>query len=379
MKILFLIQRSQLRGAEIFACQLGNHLISLGHEVKIISLLEGNVKLPFREEIICLDRPLGKRFIDIKGWRMFHKIIKEFSPDIIQANAGDTLKFIVLSKFFLRWEIPIVYRNANKVSDFITSRPKLVFNKFLVGQLKYVISVSELCRLDFIETYNIPHERTTMIPIGVEALIVDKTLSEDLLPYFNSGKVIVNVASLVPEKNHEALLRIINEVVKEYRNIKVLVLGDGKLRESLQQKITEMRLEEHVILLGYRSDVLSILSNADVFALPSRIEGLPGAILEAFYCEVPVVSYNVGGISEVVKNNETGWLIDKDDEGGFIAAIKDAFVNAAKATEIRKNAKQFVKNEFMNDNLARKFAAAYTKILNSPSSHESQNKNSSRY
>jgi glycosyltransferase involved in cell wall biosynthesis len=76
------------------------------------------------------------------------------------------------------------------------------------------------------------------------------------------------------------------------------------------------------------------------------------------------VSYNVGGISEVVKNNETGWLIDKDNEGEFIAAVKDALVNTAKTSQLKHNANQFVKKEFMNDSIAKKFAAAYTKVLN---------------
>lgn len=364
MRILQLIQKPQLRGAEMFACQLSNHLLAMGHDVTVVCLLDGNAKLPFQGKLVNLKRPLAKRFFDVAGWKQLAEYIRENKPDIVQANAGDTLKFVVLSKLFFRWKTPIVYRNANKVSDFITSRPKFIFNKFLVSQLQHVISVSELCRLDFIKTYSVSPEKTTMVSIGIEAVSVNKTLSADVLPYFNSGKVIVNVASLVPEKNHEALLRITREVIKEYSNIKVLILGDGKLRESLQQKITAMGLDNHVVLLGYRSDVLSILSNADVFTLPSRIEGLPGVILEAFYCDVPVVAYNVGGISEVVKSNETGWLIDKDDEREFIAAVKDVLVNTTKTTEFKKNANQFVKKEFMNDSIAKKFASAYTKVLN---------------
>jgi glycosyltransferase involved in cell wall biosynthesis len=208
MKILQFIQKPQLRGAEMFACQLSNHLLDMGHEVTVICLLDGNAKLPFKGKLVNLKRPLAKRFFDVEGWKQLAKYIKENKPDIIQANAGDTLKFVALSKLFYRWKTPIVYRNANKVSDFITSRPKLVFNKFLVNQLQHIISVSELCRLDFIKTYSILPEKTTMIPIGIEAAIIDKTLSEDVRPYFDSAKVIVNVASLVPEKNHEALLRI---------------------------------------------------------------------------------------------------------------------------------------------------------------------------
>lgn len=364
MKILQLIQKPQLRGAEMFACQLSNHLLEMGHDVTVVCLLDGHAKLPFKGKLVNLKRPLSKRFVDVGGWKQLARYINENKPDLIQANAGDTLKFVALSKFFFRWKTPVVYRNANKVSDFITSRPKFIFNKFLVNQLQHIISVSELCRLDFIKTYSVPSEKTTMVPIGIEAVSIDKTLSPDVLPYFGSGKVIVNVASLVPEKNHEALLRIIREVIKEYSDIKVLILGDGKLRETLQQKIVAKGLVNHVVLLGYRSDVLSILSNADIFALPSRIEGLPGVILEAFYCEVPVIAYNVGGISEVVRSEETGWLIDKDDEAEFIAAIKDVLVNAAKTNEVKKNANQLVKKEFMNDSIAKKFAAVYKKVLN---------------
>lgn len=348
----------------MFACQLSNHLLAMGHDVTVVCLLDGTAQLPFKGKLVNLKRPLSKRFFDIDGWKQLANYIKENNPDIIQANAGDTLKFVALSKLFFRWKTPVVYRNANKVSDFITSRPKFIFNKFLVNQLQHIISVSELCRLDFIKTYRVPSETTTMVPIGIEAVSVNKTLAADILPYFSSGKVIVNVASLVPEKNHEALLRITREVIKEYSNVKVLILGDGKLRESLQQQITALGLENHVVLLGYRSDVLSILSNADVFTLPSRIEGLPGVILEAFYCEVPVVAYNVGGISEVVRNDETGWLIDKDNEKEFIAAVKEVLTDTSKTSRLKKNAYQFVTKEFMNDSIASKFAAAYTKVLN---------------
>jgi L-malate glycosyltransferase len=168
LKILQLIQKPQLRGAEIFASQLSNHLLDEGHEVVMISLLPGESSLPFNGNIIRLDRPLSKRFIDVKGWRELAMHIQKFKPDVIQANAGDTLKFAVFSRLLFRWKVPIVFRNANKVSDFIATWPKLIFNKFLIIKVAHVISVSELCRQDFIKTYSPPHEKTTTVPIGIE-------------------------------------------------------------------------------------------------------------------------------------------------------------------------------------------------------------------
>ena len=105
MKIIQLLQKPQLRGAEIFACQLSDHLVQQGHDVIVVTIFSGDSELPFKGEIINLDRPLGKRFYDIKGWRMFASMVKDFKPDIIQANAADTLKFAVSTKFLFSLNI----------------------------------------------------------------------------------------------------------------------------------------------------------------------------------------------------------------------------------------------------------------------------------
>ena len=101
--ILFqIIQKPQKRGAEIFAAQLSEHLEKLGHTVILISLFEGVSELPFSGKKIQLNRPISKRWYDYEAWKQIARLVKEFKPDIIQCNAGDTLKFITLSKLFLR-------------------------------------------------------------------------------------------------------------------------------------------------------------------------------------------------------------------------------------------------------------------------------------
>lgn len=362
MRILQLIQKPQLRGAETFACQLSNHLLDQGHEVRVVSLLSGTAELPFRGGVESLGVKLSNRFFDLKGWKALAHYIAEYKPDVLQANAGDTLKFAVLSRLIYRWKTPLVYRNANKVSDFITSRPKFLFNKALVSRVDHVISVSELCRQDFIKTYSFPAANTAMVPIGIEPKPVSEKLPDDLGDYFKSGKVLVNVASLVREKNHQGLIRIVASVVNAHPELRVLILGDGKLRVTLQQEIDAKGLNKHIILVGYRTDVLAIVARAHGFVLPSRIEGLPGVILEAFYCKVPVIAYNVGGISEVVRTDETGWLIEKDDETGFANAIGALLRSPDKAAAMAQNAFELVRTQYVNARLAEKFAAEYRKV-----------------
>lgn len=249
MKILQLIQKPQLRGAEVFACQLATHLKEQGHDVWIVSLVQGEAILPFRGTHIELKRPLGKRMFDLTGWRALARLIKDFNPDVVQANAGDTLKFAVFSKLLFSWNASLVFRNANKVSDFIKTKPKLRFNKFLVNQVQYVISVSELCRLDFVKTYSYQPEKTITIPIGIEGGSAEKFLP-DLEQLFTGNDVLVHVASFVPEKNHEGLIRIFAELKAIRTNIKLVLLGDGRLRNIIEEKVREQGLLNDVLFFG---------------------------------------------------------------------------------------------------------------------------------
>lgn len=365
LKILHLIQKPQLRGAEIFACQLSNHLLELGHEVKIVSLVRGNTTLPFKGEVIQLNRPLNRRFVDWAGWKMLATMIAEFKPDVIQANAGDTLKFAVFSKIMFGWRASVVFRNANKVSDFIDTWPKWIFNRFLVSRVSHVVSVSELCRVDFVRTYSFKENKTTTVPIGVELKPLTMHVPPDLVSIFASGKILVHVASFVPEKNHAGLLRMMKQLVSQGEEVKLVLIGDGRLRQTIQQQVKDLGLTDHVFLLGYREDVLSVMSHAHAFVLPSKIEGLPGVILEAMYCRTPVIAYEVGGISEVVKPGKTGWLVKAGDEATFVHAV-DEVLKSITLDAVKENAYSQVVGEYDNRVIANRFLKVYQKVMNVP-------------
>lgn len=361
MKIIQLIQTPQLRGAEIFACQLSNHLIEQGHDVIVVSIFKGNSKLPFEGEMIHLDRPLSKRFYDFKGWKEFSGIVASFKPDIIQLNAADTLKFAVASKLLYKWHQPLVYRNANKFGDFIDSRWKWEFNNFQISKMAYVISVSRECEKDFIQTFNYPQHRSETVEIGVEDIPIGE-IPADLREVFDRGPVIAHIGGFVPEKNHEGLINIYRNVLRKFPNAQLLLLGKGDLQEKIRQKVKDAKLNDNVHFLGYRNDVLDIVYHADVFVLPSLIEGLPGVILEAMFCETPVIAYNVGGIGEVV-TDETGWLIPKGDENKFTRSLEEVLEGTEKTSQKVSSAKKMISERFINDKIAERFAGAYEKCL----------------
>ena len=362
MKIIQLIQKPQLRGAEIFACQLSNHLIEQGHEVLVVTIFKGDSQLPFKGSLICLDRPLSKRFFDFKGWKKFNRIINEFNPDIIQANAADTLKFAVSSKMLASWKQPLVYRNANKMGDFITSKLKWGLNNFYISKVAYVISVSKECEKDFIKTFSYPQEKISTVEIGVEEQKLGG-IPDDLQGIFERGPVLAHIGGFVPEKNHVGLINIFKHVFAEFPDVQLILMGKGKQENQIKNKVIEFNIQENVHFLGYRTDVLDILHNSEAFVLPSLIEGLPAVILESMYCQTPVVAYNVGGIGEVVISEKTGWLINKGDENEMVQTIleilnKDSIVKTNVAT-----AKKMIEEKFMNNKISKRFSSVYEKCL----------------
>jgi glycosyltransferase involved in cell wall biosynthesis len=361
LKIFQLLQKPQLRGAEIFAAQLSDHLQNLGHGVTLITLFEGAARLPFQGKIIHLARPLNKRFWDLTGWKQLAALMKAQKPDIIQANAGDTLKFAVLSKLLFGWNVPIVFRNANLMSGFIDSRLKWYSNRFLLGRVAHVISVSKTCSTDLAQYFGYPPGNITTVEIGINLNPIGPRPA-DVADIFKRGPVFINVAGFVPEKNHAGLLQIFSMLVHRLPQAQLILIGKGKGEEQVEQQIEALGLAQNVHRLGARTDVLEIMQGCSAFLLPSHIEGLPGVVLEAMYARCPVVAYEVGGLGEVILDQVTGRLIAKDDTVGFVAAVLDLVQKESETQAICAAAYERVTSTFDNRTIATRFESVYKQI-----------------
>lgn len=358
MTIFQLIQKPQLRGAEMFAAQLSEELKQKGHQVIVIALFPGESLLPYSGEIIQLNRPINKRWNDRKGWVKLAQLIKTYQPDIIQCNAGDTLKFAVLSQLFNGWKTPIIARNASMVSSYISNPLTKKINRMLYAKTKAIISVSQLSAHDLNQLFPETSSKTTIIPIGINPPILQKV---DWNVTANSELNLIHVGGFTFEKNHLGLFSIFQHFLKKKPNSHLHLLGDGPLRKEMEVKVVELGLEKSVTFYGFTSNVMHYIHQADALLLPSIIEGLPGVLLEAMYAETPVIAYNVGGISEIVIPNETGYLIDKGDEEAFVKALLHA-VESPKSDEMVKKAKQLVVEKFNNSYLATQFEKVYKSV-----------------
>ncbi len=358
MKILQLIQKKQFRGAEVFCCQLSNQLIKLGHEVEVYSIYDGKASLPLQfSQVKTLARPKKRRFIDYKGWRQLARIIDEFQPDIVQANAADTLKYAVLSKFFFNWKNPLIYRNASASSFYVKTPFSRKINEFLLKRVDAIISVSKASKKDLNKLFPFTTTMTSVVPVGVEGNGFSG--ENPFKPESKNKKKLLHIGSFTKEKNHYGILEIFQQVIKAEPSVELHFLGEGMLKDKIQQRVIDFNLQTSVFFHGEVEDPTKYIKSSDILILPSLIEGLPAVVVEAMYLKLPVVAYNVGGISEILGKN-TGYLIKKNDENSFASAVlKELEHPDKKKVETAYNE---VSKNFMNSEIVKDFLKIYEEI-----------------
>lgn len=357
MKILQLIQKKQYRGAEVFCCQLSSHLLNLGHEVEVYSIYNGEAELSFQDQKVkSLNRQADMRLFDYKGWRKLSRIIKEFQPDVIQANAADTLKYAVLSKLFFKWKCPLIYRNASVFSFYAKTRFSRILNSFLLSKVDLIISVSQASKIDLNALFPFTTKKSLVIPVGIEEGAVIKNATPII---YKNHLNLIHIGSFTKEKNHVGILNIFQKVYSEIPDVGLHLLGEGPLRKEMQQRVKELGLEKNVRFYGEVQNPSSYLQSSNVLILPSLIEGLPGVILEAMYSKISVVAYDVGGIPEIISNT-TGHIIIKGDEDNFSSAVISELKNPNQNK--LNNAYNMVRRDYLNKEIAEKFVELYKSL-----------------
>jgi glycosyltransferase involved in cell wall biosynthesis len=345
----------------MFASQLATHINENGHRAILVFVFPGSAPLPFSGEIKHLNGSPKKRLWDVNAWRTLAQLIKEEKPDVIQANAGDTLKYAVFSKLFFKWKQPIVFRNASTISLYIRSLPAKMLNGFFFRHASKIVSVSNTSATDFAKLFPAFSNRIVTVPIGIEETGIPDTNNTNPLQGVQKP-ALVHVGGFSFEKNHVRLIEIFEGIRKKQPNASLHLVGSGPLKEQMEALVKQKGLEQQVRFYGFRNDAMQFIKNADVLLLPSIIEGLPGVILEAFYCKTPVVAYNVGGIGEVVINDTTGRLVPKGNEEAFIDSVLAALDPNQENQKMIRNAWQLVTGEYLNTVIAKKFLDVYRSV-----------------
>jgi glycosyltransferase involved in cell wall biosynthesis len=178
-----------------------------------------------------------------------------------------------------------------------------------------------------------------------------------------NSKVVGSVGSLTLEKGHFYLLQSAKMILANYPNVKFLIVGDGVLKRDLEEEARRLGILPNVIFAGTRNDMPRIYSLIDVFVLPSLIEGMPMVVLEAMAAGKPVVASNVGGVSKVVMDNDTGFLVNPRDVDKLTSALLFMLKNKNKASRLGLNAAAKIQSEFSSRIMFERYLNTYESLL----------------
>ncbi len=266
--------------------------------------------------------------IDMDGWRMYGAVrrlsaaIRREGVDIVNTHSSRD-SWLASTAARLSSRKPIVIRTRHLSTPFDRS----MVTRFLYNTLPdAVITTGESIRTTMIQRHGFDARKIVSIPTGVDTTVFSRrTVDATLRAAYGiplHAPLVGIVAVLRSWKGHEDFLDAASLVVRKIPDARFVIVGDGPRASNIREYIDRLGLAAAVIMTGHRTDVAAVLASLDVFVLSSYgHEGVPQAILQAMAMEVPVVATNVGSVSEVVRDHDTGLLAPPRDSETIAAHI----------------------------------------------------------
>jgi glycosyltransferase involved in cell wall biosynthesis len=302
----------------------------LGHRTMLVAHPGGELRQRAKEGLDLI--PLApKNELDLgAAWRL-SRLLKQLKPDVVHAHDphGVAMAALALSMSTQLAKPPLI---ASRRVDFHLRGGAM--SRWKYRQVDCFICASEAIRTMLVAD-GVPAARTVTVHEGIDLERVESAprakLHEDLfLPH--QAPLVGNVAALVPHKGQRHLVEAAALVVRKVPDARFVIAGEGELRPALERQIKEHRLEKHVVLAGFRPDVLSLHKAFDIFVMSSITEGLGTSLLDAMAAAKPIVATSTGGIPEVVDDGVTGFLVAPRDD----RAMAEAIVRLLKDADLRQ-------------------------------------------
>ncbi|MFH1131971.1 MAG: glycosyltransferase [Pseudomonadota bacterium] len=321
--IVHVLESFHMGGGERVALDLATKQLARGCSVLAVSLSsppEGPLGPMFREQGIATHTVAkGPRF----DLTLVPKLVALFSRhrvDIVHVHNPLALIYGAPAGRLAR--ASVVCTKHGEAKD---KMRRLLLRRAAATFCSAVVCVSKKTARAAQERGEIPSKKVHVIPNGIDIsrYFADERIRREVraeLGIPSNAWVVGTVGRLEPVKNQEFLLRSAAPLLNEQRRL--VLVGDGPDRAALESLAEQLPNGQFVQFVGMRQDVPRILNAFDLFALSSRTEGLPLVLLEAMATGLPIVATSVGGVPEVIKERETGFLVGPADESAMRRRIK---------------------------------------------------------
>ncbi len=318
------------------------------------------------------------------AYRKVKKLIEKFKPDIVHTHAA---KSGVLGRLAANaCNVPVVvhtfhghifhsYFSKWKTNTFIQ------IERYLARQSTGIVAISDSQKNDLANVYNIcPAEKINIIPLGLDldkfqqSQDIKRILFRKKYNLFEGEIAIGIIGRIVPVKNHSLFVAAAKRVLEQTnQSVKFVVIGDGDMREQMEAEFREAGIdyayipddhrEATAICTSWQTDMDTVLAGLDIVALTSHNEGTPVSLIEAQAAARPVVSTNVGGVADVVRDNHCGFITEPNDIDLFADALLQLIEKADLRTFFGTQGRNFVQSKYSYQRLVGDMSQYYYTLL----------------
>lgn len=267
----------------------------------------------------------------VSAWRL-RRVLRSGQFDVIHSHASHAHSVSYMACAGMSSK---PYQVVSRRVDFPVATNRFSAMKYQHGA-DLLLAISNGVR-DVLVECGIRPERIRLVPSGIDLGkfkgVKDNAYVRSEFGLAPSTPVVGNVAALAPHKSQTDLIHAAHIVTSRLPEAKFLIVGEGKLRRSLEALIEKLRLNDNVILTGFREDALEIMSTFTCFVLSSYLEGLGTSVMDAQAMGIPVVATETGGVPDVVQDGVTGLLVPARDP----KTLADAILRLLEDHELRQN------------------------------------------
>lgn len=227
---------------------------------------------------------------------------------------------------------------------------------------KNILAVSKEVKDNIVKWYKYPENKITYCYHGVEtkkysAYLPIKLSMRKKLSIPENDIVIISAARLSPIKCIDRLIHAFDKIYDKYKNVWLLIVGDGPLRDNLQSLAIKQISNNKILFLGFQDDVSEYLAMSDLFVLPSDNEGLAIALCEAFSTGLIAIVTKTPGPNEIIQNGINGFLVEKNSDAVFEGIVKAISLSPEKRAQMSAAARQFaIENLDLETNVPKELA-----------------------
>ena len=280
-------------------------------------------------------------------WR-FKKIIKEFNPDIL-------VTYLIHADLFGR----ILGRIFGIKKIICSVRAKLIQVKYLPLLFLDALTSPLVTHYHFNSQtvanmyhkfFFLPKRKITIIPNGLEIgkydIHIDTQKKKEALGISQNKTVLGYTAKLREQKGHKYLITAFAEVLKNDKDIVLILIGDGDERKNIERQAHDLGISNDLILLGNRDDVPEILQIIDIFVFPTLFEGMSNALMEAMAAGKPIIATDIPENKELINDNVSGILVPAKKSSAIAESILKLITNKLQVQNIAANAKNKASKRF---------------------------------